>query len=581
MTEQLATIAPAAANSAAPLLAVDDLVVEFGSREPHRAVDGVTFEIARGETFAVVGESGSGKSITAAAILGLLPDSARIANGSVALDGRDLLPLRGADARSYRGSQIGMIFQNPLASLDPSFKIGSQLREIIGLHRPATRRRHQQQIAQTWLQNVGITDTERVLGAYPHELSGGMRQRVMIAIASLSQPTLLIADEPTTALDAVTQKQILDLLKSVIDENGSSLLLITHDFGVVSYLADRVAVMRTGRIVETSTRSEVLSRPSHDYTRALIAAVPELGSRAKLSAGHRRHRLGSVDQRPGEPAGPNRNTSAEATSIEVMVEVSRVTKEYVVGGLGTGQPRTHITAVDDVSLRIDVGQSFGLIGESGSGKSTLARLIGGLQPVTAGHVVVAGNDIGALPPRRVKELRPRFQFVFQDATSSLNPRIPVGEQISRPLRRFGRATSRKSAAAQVKTVFDLVSLPDSYVNRYPHELSGGQRQRIGIARAIALRPDLLILDEPTSALDVSTQAQILNLLLDLKDELGLTYVFIGHNLAIIEYFCDRIGVLQAGRLIETFGVDQLFAADRHAITRGLLDAVLPLDAHAG
>lgn len=576
MTDVLTTLTPLRAIAVDTLLSVKDLAVEFGPRqEPHRAVDGISFDIARGETFALIGESGSGKSISAAAILGLLPSSARVRSGSVTLDGRELLGLHGAAARGYRGSRIGMIFQNPLGSLDPSFRVGTQLGEIIGLHNPATRRRQQRQIAETWLRKVGIADPTRVLASYPHELSGGMRQRVMIALASLSQPALLIADEPTTALDAVIQKQILDLLASVIGETGSSLLLITHDFGVVSYLADRVAVMQHGRIVESGAREEVLRRPRHDYTRSLIAAVPEIGRRAALAAKGQPRRLGVVEilLRPRSDPAPSKRDERE----EVLIELDHVTKEYVVGGLGTGHPRRRFSAVDDVSLRIRTGEAFGLIGESGSGKSTVSRLIGGLQPVTSGRVLVAGHEITALPPRRIRELRPRFQFVFQDATSSLNPRLEVGEQIARPLRRFGKTTSKKATASHVATALDLVSLPASYASRYPHELSGGQRQRIGIARALALEPELLILDEPTSALDVSTQAHILNLLLDLKDELGLTYLFIGHNLALIEFLCDRIGVLQAGQLLETFPAEELLDPGRHATTRSLLDAVLPLD----
>ncbi|MGI5158610.1 dipeptide ABC transporter ATP-binding protein [Microbispora sp. CA-102843] len=562
------------------LLSVRDLSVEFG-RGPtaERVVDGVTFDVRPGETFAIVGESGAGKSLTASAILGLLPDDAVVTSGSISLNGEEVLTAARSSVTRFRGSTIGMIFQNPLASLDPSFRIGNQLKEIIALHRPAAGKRERHEIAETWLRNVGIDDAARVLSAYPHELSGGMRQRVMIALASLSGPALLIADEPTTALDAVVQKQILDLLTSVTGGTGGSLLLITHDFGVVSYAAGRVAVMKDGRIVEQDRRDRVLTAPADAYTRSLIQAVPEIGARFRLAERGLPRRLGPAggDRRPaGAAAEPRREGPDAGTTRPPLVTLRNVSKEFVVGGLGTGQRKRRFRAVGDVSLRIERGEIFGLIGESGSGKSTLSRLIGGLLRADAGEIVFDGRDIARLPKADLRRLRPRFQFVFQDATSSLNPRVPVGEQISRPLLRFGKAASRAAGRARAAEALDLVGLPSSYLHRYPHELSGGQRQRIGIARALALEPDLLILDEPTSALDVSTQANILNLLLDLREELDLTYLFIGHNLAIVEFLCDRVGVLGRGVLLETFRAGELSAAGRHPVTTALLDAVLPI-----
>ncbi|MEU6430719.1 ABC transporter ATP-binding protein [Microbispora sp. NPDC046973] len=559
------------------LLSVRELSVRFG-REPaaERVVDDVTFDVRPGETFAIVGESGAGKSLTASAILGLLPDDAMVTSGSISLNGEEVLTAARSSVTRFRGSKIGMIFQNPLASLDPSFRIGNQLKEIIGLHRPAAGKRERHEIAETWLRNVGIDDAARVLSAYPHELSGGMRQRVMIALASLSGPALLIADEPTTALDAVVQKQILDLLTSVTAGTGGSLLLITHDFGVVSYAADRVAVMKDGRIVEQDRRDRVLCAPADAYTRSLIQAVPEVGARFRLAERGLPRRLGPAggDGAAATAAGPRDDGRAARPPLVTLRNVSR---EFVVGGLGTVQRKRRFRAVGDVSLHIERGEVFGLIGESGSGKSTLSRLIGGLLPADAGEIVFDGRDIARLPKAELRRLRPRFQFVFQDATSSLNPRVPVGEQISRPLLRFGKAASRAAGRARTAEVLDLVGLPSSYLHRYPHELSGGQRQRIGIARALALEPDLLILDEPTSALDVSTQANILNLLLDLREELDLTYLFIGHNLAIVEFLCDRVGVLERGVLLETFRAEELSAAGRHPVTRALLDAVLPIN----
>ncbi|GAA3680960.1 ABC transporter ATP-binding protein [Arthrobacter ginkgonis] len=583
----LAAAAPgqtATHEPAAPLLSVKDLSVRFGSGgQATTVVDHVDFSIAPGETFALVGGSGSGKSITASAILGLLPNGAEIASGSILLGGSELVGVNQRTFNRFRGSRIGMVFQNPLSSLDPSFKVRSQFREIIGLHKPATRARDQDAIARTWLEQVGIRDADRVLAAYPHELSGGMRQRVMIALASLSQPALLIADEPTTALDAVIQKQILDLLQGIIGQTGSSLFIITHDFGVVSYVADRIAVMQDGRIVEQGSRAQVLGAPEHDYSHALINAVPEIGARFELERLQLPRRLGTPLPAPVDGGRADRWTEpadAAPASVgapgSVLLSLDGVTKDFTVGGFGTGQPKQRFRAVDDVSLEIRRGEIFGLIGESGSGKSTLSRLAGGLVSATSGRIDFDGRRISGLPQRELRTLRPRFQYIFQDATSSLNPRIPVGEQIVRPLLRFGKATDRASGTRRAAEVLGLVHLPEAYLDRYPHELSGGQRQRIGIARALALEPELLILDEPTSALDVSTQAHTLNLLLDLREELDLTYLFIGHNLAIIEFLCDRIGVLDRGKLIDTFAAADLFSGDRHPVTQSLLDAILPV-----
>lgn len=588
MTDLLTSAAVSAEHEdpTPPALRIDGLVVEFGEGDhATRVVDGVSLELRSGRTFALVGESGSGKSITASSVLGLLPHDAHVTGGSITIGGEEIAGASEARLRRFRGSHVGMIFQNPLSSLDPSFRIGSQLREIIAHHRPDTRRAQQDEIARTWLENVGISDAERVLRSYPHELSGGMRQRVMIALASLSQPAVLIADEPTTALDAVIQKQILDLLQTVVRESGGALLLITHDFGVVSYVADDIAVMKDGRIVESGERRAVLRDPQHDYTRTLISAVPGIGARFPLEQAGLPVRLGPRTAAVSSEslAAPIAESIAEPViaaaerSPSTLLRVDGVTREFHQGGVGTGSPRRTFRAVDEVSFEVARGEVFGLIGASGSGKSTLARVVGGLLPATAGTVEFDGTDLTTASSSQVRGLRPRFQFIFQDASSSLNPRIPVGEQIARPVRRFGKAKGAAQARRTVARVLDLVGLPSDHARRYPHELSGGQRQRIGIARALALEPDLLILDEPTSALDVSTQATIINLLLDLRDELDLTYLFIGHNLSIIEFVCDRIGVLDAGRLVDLFPARELFSDERDATTRALLEAILPVE----
>ncbi|MFF0145195.1 peptide/nickel transport system ATP-binding protein/peptide/nickel transport system ATP-binding protein [Amycolatopsis sulphurea] len=531
------------------VLTVTDLSVDFTlPGTTVHAVRGADLVVRPGEVLALVGESGSGKSVTAAAVLGLLPRNARIAAGSIAFGDTELVGLKDRQLNVFRGAGIGMIFQNPATSLDPSFTIGSQLGDTARLHLGVSRD-EARDVAHTWLERVGLRDAGRVLRSYPHELSGGMRQRVMIALASLSGPKLLIADEPTTALDATVQKQILDLLLGLAEETGTAILLITHDFGVVSHTSSRVAVMRDGVIVEEGSTVRVLNAPEHPYTRTLIDAVPELGQR------HPRAGQATPGDKP-------------------MLELRNVTKDFVTGGFGTGRHRYAVRALDDVSLTVHRGEIFGLIGESGSGKSTLARLAGGLIPRTSGTVAFDGTDLDRSDGR---ELRRRFQYVFQDAATALNPRLTVGEQIARPLRRLGKAANRKQAIEQAHRALELVGLNAGYAGRYPREFSGGQRQRVGIARAIALEPDLLILDEPTSALDVSTQATIFDLLLDLKAKLGLTYVLIGHNLAIIESLCDRVGVLREGSLVETFAAGELFSPERHPDTRALLDAVLPIE----
>jgi ABC-type glutathione transport system ATPase component len=557
------------------VLSVDGLHVDFQlPGAVVHAVRGVDLEVHPGEVLALVGESGSGKSVTAAGILGLLPGNARVTGGSIRFEGNELVELPEKRLNLFRGAGIGMIFQDPVTSLDPSFTIGSQLGDTARLHLRVSRD-GAREVGRAWLDRVGIADPDRVLRSYPHELSGGMRQRVMIALAGLSGPRLLIADEPTTALDATVQKQILDLVLDLAGETGTAVLLITHDFGVVSHTSSRVAVMREGAIVEVGETAQVLGAPEHPYTRTLIDSVPEIGRRHS-SVGQQRRLLAAAAHTTRVHLSERAEPPRPATDRPIL-ELTGITKDFAIGGLGTGRHRATVRAVDDVTLSVRRGEIFGLIGESGSGKSTLARLSGGLLPLTSGKVIFAGTDLAAAES---KGLRRRFQYVFQDAATALNPRIKVGDQIARPLVRLGKASGRREAAELTKRALDLVGLSVGYADRYPREFSGGQRQRVGIARAIALEPDLLILDEPTSALDVSTQATILNLLLDLKDELDLTYLFIGHNLAIIEFVCDRIGVMHQGSLIETFPADDLFATARQPATRALLDAVLPIGAPA-
>jgi len=564
------------AVGATPLLEIEDLRVDFtgnaGGDTP--AVRGLALTVHAGEIVALVGESGSGKSVTAAAVLGLLPARGARASGRVRFEGRELLGLHETALNEVRGQGIGIVFQNSVTSLDPSLRIGVQL-QACAAHRRRLDRAEAQALALRWLERVGIRDAARVMRAYPHELSGGMRQRVMIAIAAMARPRLLIADEPTTALDATIQKQILDLLLAINREEGTAMLVITHDFGVVSYLAERVAVMRAGALVEQGPTARILAAPAHDYTRRLIRAVPQLGARA----GDRTHRrrLGRNTE-PPEPAAPAAQPPAANDEAPVLVEAEHVARSFVTERSLFRRQGQVVHAVRDASLLLRRGEILGLIGESGSGKSTLARTIAQLLPVTAGQLRFDGRDAAHFDAAALRALRRRLQFVFQDSGSALNPRRTVAAQLVEPALRLGVAATRDEALGLAAEMLARVGLEASHLQRHPHAFSGGQRQRIGIARALMVRPEVLVLDEPTSALDVSIQAQVLDLLLDLREQLGLSYILIGHNLPVIEFMCDRVAVMDQGRIVETLDASDLRAHARHPVTRGLLDAVLPIGA---
>jgi peptide/nickel transport system ATP-binding protein len=553
------------------LLSIENLDISFTSGgRTEQAVKRVSLSIAPGEILALVGESGSGKSVTAAAVLGLLPARIAQARGRIVFDGCELLGLSEPQLNAVRGQGIGIVFQNSLTSLDPSFRVGDQLLEC-AVHRRKLKPAQARELVATWLERVGIRDAARVMRSYPHELSGGMRQRVMIAIAAMANPRLLIADEPTTALDATIQKQILALLKDINQRYGTAILLITHDFGVVSYLSHRVAVMRAGEIVEQGATSQVLRAPAHAYTRQLIHAVPEIGERMADPSPSRRLGL-----QPVQPMQAAQVRQEGVPLAPVLLEVSDLSRTFVIDQSLFDRRGKPVHAVQNVELQIRRGEIFGLIGESGSGKSTLARLVAQLLPATSGTVRFGGLDTQGLEGEALVAFRRRLQFVFQDSTASLNPRRSIASQLIDPAVRLGVAQDRGEARRLAVEALERVGLQARYLERYPHEFSGGQRQRIGIARALIVKPEFVILDEPTSALDVSIQAQILNLLLDLRQQLDLTYLFIGHNLPVIEFLCDRVAVMAQGRIVETFDAGDLYTNAVHPVTRKLLDSVLPI-----
>ena len=499
------------------------------------AVDDVGFSLAPGEILCIVGESGSGKSVSAGAIMGLLPPALRPTAGQILLDGTDLLHATPAQMRALRGARLGMIFQEPMTALNPLMRVGDQVAEVIEVHGQSVGNR-----VRDLLDAVHLPDPERILRSYPHRLSGGQRQRVMIAMALALEPAILIADEPTTALDVTTQMQILRLIREIQQRRGTGVLFITHDFGVVAEIADRVAVMQHGRIVEQGPAAEVLNHPRHAYTRALIAAVP--------------HGAGAIrEERAGEP----------------VLQLDAVGKTYTPAGLF--RRGTPVAAVVEASFEIRRGETLGLVGESGSGKSTLARCVVNLVQSDAGSIRFHGAELRSLSRAGWAPYRKRIQMVFQDPYASLNPRRRVGDIIAEGL--IAQGTARPVARARAADLLALVQLDPAAAARFPHEFSGGQRQRIGIARALATDPELLIADEPVSALDVSVQAEILRLLEDLRARLGLTMLFITHDLRVAARICDRVAVMQRGRIVEQGPTAQLFANPTHPYTQSLLDSV--------
>ena len=529
------------ASVASPILRLDGLSVRLPrNAEREHAVIDVSLALMANEILCVVGESGSGKSMTSSAIMRLLPPGVTADAGAVIFDDRNLLALSEAQMREVRGAQIAMVFQEPMTALNPLHTIGKQIGEMFRIHTDLTAREIDQRVVEL-LDEVRLPEPESAARAYPHELSGGQRQRAMIAMALALEPRVLIADEPTTALDVTTQAQILHLIRDLQRRKGTAVLFITHDFGVVAEIADRVAVMQHGRLVEQGPAAQVLNAPEHPYTKQLIAAVPSLA--------------------------PPRPIATSATPALLVADVSKV---YRTGGfLGRGARVTQ--ALDQVSLELPKGATLGVVGESGSGKSTLARCIVRLIDPDSGHIRIGDVDLATMSRRQLRSATQRVQMVFQDPFASLNPRRRAGELVAQgPI---AHGMPRREALAKARSLFALVGLDPAAVDRFPHEFSGGQRQRIGLARALALDPEILIADEPVSALDVSVQAQVLRLLSDLKARLGLSMLFVTHDLRVAAQICDRVIVMQNGRVVEAGATAKVFADPKAAYTRELLEAI--------
>ncbi|MFF4503046.1 dipeptide ABC transporter ATP-binding protein [Streptomyces sp. NPDC001401] len=529
-----------------PLLEIRGLSVSYRTRGGTvAAVRGVDLDVRPGQVTAVVGESGSGKSTTAHAVTRLLAANGTIDAGTVRFGRHDLAALSEAELRTVRGAQIGLVPQDPTVSLNPVKRIGEQVAEVLRIHGLATRRTAAAE-AIAVLDRAGLPDAAVRARQYPHELSGGMRQRALIAVAIAAKPKLIIADEPTSALDVTVQRVILDHLQHLTEELGTAILLVTHDLGVAADRSQRLVVMEQGKVVEAGETCAVLADPQHPYTRRLLASAPSLTT-----------------------ARPRTPVSAAPTS-EPLVEVRNLVKEFRLPRAG-GEART-LRAVDDVSLTVHRGQTLALVGESGSGKSTTARLVLRLTDPTSGQVLFDGTDVTTAKGDRVRQLRRRAQLIYQNPYASLDPRFSIGEVITEPLRAF-KVGDRASRLGRARELLDRVALPASTLERRPAELSGGQRQRVAIARALALSPDLVVCDEPVSALDVSVQAQVLDLLAELQADTGVAYLFISHDLAVVRQIAHQVAVMRSGRVVETGPPEDLFSEPRHEYTRELLAAI--------
>jgi len=554
-----------------PLLDVQDLTVEFTTRRGIvRAVQHINISVAKGESLAIVGESGSGKSVTSYAVMRILDRAGRIAKGAVLFSGIDLLATPENEMRGLRGREMSMIFQSPRLALNPIRKVGLQIEDVLLQHAQVDNAQASEKAIEM-LEQVRIARPRERYHAYPFELSGGMCQRVVIALALACKPQLLIADEPTTGLDVTTQKAVMDLTVDLARERGMSMILITHDLGLAAAYCDRVVVMEKGHIVETAQAETIFKAPSHRYTRKLMRATPRPGVTL-------RDLLPEDEAKSAKPVGP-----ANSNTAKPLLVVEKLVKEYPRNDAGALKklfgPKPAVKpdnfrAVDGISFTVGRGESVGLVGESGCGKSTTSMMVMRLIDKTSGSIVFNGEDIGEIPARKFATLplRKRIQMVFQDPTDSLNPRFTAARAIADPILRLGNG-ERAFVRERCEELARQVGLPVELLDRFPHQLSGGQKARVGIARAIALKPDLLILDEPTAALDVSVQAVVLNLLQDLKDSLGMSYLFVSHDLNVVSLLCDRVIVMQTGQIVEQGPTEKVLAAPQAVYTRDLLAAI--------
>ena len=612
--------------SNSPLLDIRDLHtdIEIRSGVVH-ALSGVDLHVNAGETLGIVGESGSGKTMTALSLMGLLPQGGSVSSGQIILDGQDLTKLALKEKRKLRGTKVGMIFQDPLTSLNPTMKIGLQVCEPLRVHEKLSKKEALERAVEI-LKRVGMPRPEVVINNYPHQLSGGMRQRVMIAMALVCKPRILIADEPTTALDVTTQMQILDLIDELRDEYQMGVILITHDLGVVAGHTDRVAVMYAGRIVETAPTKTLFTEPKHRYTSSLMAALPERAlaagtklfsipgappSLTNLPVGCRfaarclwatdECRAGYPDlsgddahtfscfhpvqegdespaalqakldtQKNGDEAGAQQ---APLVSSEVLLDVKEASREYESAGSGFfKRDKGVVSAVDRVSITVKKGETYGLVGESGCGKSTMGRLIAGLERPSGGAIELDGRDLATLKGRDAVTIHRDVQMMFQDSYAAMDPRMRIDQILAEPMS-IQKTGNARQIAERLMEIIEQVGLTEEILDRYPHEFSGGQLQRIGFARSLTLAPDLIVADEPVSALDVSVQAQVLNLMKDLQAELGLSYLFISHDLAVVQYMADRIGVMYLGRIVEEGPAKEVVENPKHPYTKALIDSI--------
>ncbi|MEC7782878.1 MAG: ABC transporter ATP-binding protein [Bacteroidota bacterium] len=556
----------------APLLSVKNLSLGFKSRKTTNAVlHDISFDVLPNEIVGIVGESGSGKSVTNLAVLGLLPQkSVDISSGEILFEGADLLNYSTQELQKIRGNAISMIFQEPMSSLNPSMRCGKQVTEILQRHKKLSAQEAKTETLKLFEQ-VKLPRPASVFKAYPHEISGGQKQRVMIAMAIACKPKLLIADEPTTALDVTVQKEIVLLLKELQKETGMSILFISHDLSLVSEIADRVIVMYKGKIVERGTAASIFKNPQEEYTKALIYARP--------STKERLERLPTVadflNQKQMAPAVSEAVRTAKHQKLyskTPLLEIKNAQKEYYSNVSYFGKKET-IKAVNDVSFKIYEGETLGLVGESGCGKSTLGNLILQLDQVTSGHIFYQGTDLTRLKTRELRKLRRDIQIIFQDPYSSLNPRLTVGQAITEAMEVHKLYASKKERKAEALKLLEQVGLLPEHYDRYPHEFSGGQRQRIGIARTIAVKPKFIVCDESVSALDISVQAQVLNLLNTLKEEYNFTYLFISHDLAVVKYISDRLLVMRNGQFEEMGEADAVYSAPQSDYTQALINAI--------